>query len=419
MTGWLRGSWRQFEHGAANKVAAVRNEARLLSARATCLQQALDLSEGLAAAQVLRDFRDLELKQVIGPILAVLRECVTVMLASTGGGALIGGVAGAFAGGVGAVPGVALGATLGAQLGELILLLMGLKALTEYIVQNMPEISRSYWHGIREAWLAARLTPLPQQPVHVDQPALRHAADTLARAHIAMLVLLLTGIVAYLAKGRGSIGDLAKSVRGSKLGPGFAEWMVGNEGRLKAEPRLRSTTLKASEKQPSQPVVTRRGRAQSKLPEAQPAISPLTVAQKRKIASDFYLKSGYKPSRIETHLNGIDFTQPVEIVKLPQGTQVSQWQVPGASQGNYYALPGTQPQQLGISPLGSDPVNGQIVDRAAVSYITNCEVEVLKTTAAPIADTWSIPGQAVATEGAGLQMFSSQSGAFSSVGGGQ
>lgn len=250
MTGWLRGSWRQFEHGAANKVAAVRSEARLLSARATCVQQALDLSEGLAAAQVLRDFRDLELKQVVGSIFAVLRECVTVMLASTGGGALIGGVAGAFAGGVGAVPGVALGATLGAQLGELILVLMGLKALTEYIVQDMPEISRSYWHGIQEAWLAARLTPLPQQPVHIDQPALRHAAETIARAHAAMLVLLLTGIVAYLAKGRGTTGDLAKSVRGSKLGPGFAKWLIKNEGRLRAEPRLR---VRQTIKEPGKP----------------------------------------------------------------------------------------------------------------------------------------------------------------------
>jgi hypothetical protein len=47
------------------------------------------------------------------------------------------------------------------------------------------------------------------------------------------------GILAYLAKGRGDMGQLAEGVRSSRMGPKFADWMVRNEGKLKAEPRLR------------------------------------------------------------------------------------------------------------------------------------------------------------------------------------
>jgi hypothetical protein len=109
-----------------------------------------------------------------------------------------------------------------------------------YGVKDMPGIARDYWAGIRPAWLAATPPPLPQQPVRVDRLAVCHAAEKLARAHVAVFVLLLMGIVTYLAKGRGSMRELAESVRGSKVGPRFAEWMVRNEGKLKAESRLRA-----------------------------------------------------------------------------------------------------------------------------------------------------------------------------------
>lgn len=198
--------------------------ARLLSARADSLQRALRLSEGIAAYRILQDFRELDLRDVVNDIVELLRQCLIVMITSTGGGALIGGVAGGIGGaGIGAIPGAAIGAAAGAQLGEWILIIMGLKALTEFVVKGMPEISRTYWDGIRQAWLAVTPPPLPQQPVRVDVFAIQHAAEKIARGHVAMFVLLLMGIVAYLAKGRGSMADLAETVRGSKAGPRFAE----------------------------------------------------------------------------------------------------------------------------------------------------------------------------------------------------
>jgi len=251
--GRMLDSWQQLERWASRRTSGIRGEAKLISARADCLQQAIRLSEGLAAYWILRDFRELDLQGVVNDIVEVLRQCLVVMLTTTGGGALIGGIAGGIGGaGVGAIPGVVVGAGAGAQVGEWILIAMGLKALAEYVAKDMPDIARDYWAGIRQAWLAATPPPLPQQPVRIDQLVIHHAAEKIARAHVAVFVLLLMGIVAYLAKGRGSMRELAESVRGSKVGPGFAEWMVRNEGKLKAEPRLRIRATDGSDVQPQQ-----------------------------------------------------------------------------------------------------------------------------------------------------------------------
>ncbi|EIL99999.1 hypothetical protein LRK24_05050 [Rhodanobacter denitrificans] len=134
------------------------------------MRQAIRLSEGLAVCWILRNFRDLNLQGVVNDIVEVLRQCLIVMLTSTGGAALIGGIAG----------GVGTGA--GAQVGEWILIAMGLKALAEYVVNDMPGIARDYWASIHQAWLAATPPPLPQQPVRVDRLAVHHAAEKIARA---------------------------------------------------------------------------------------------------------------------------------------------------------------------------------------------------------------------------------------------
>jgi len=245
--GRMLDSWQQLERWASRRTSGIRGEAKLISARADSLQQAIRLSEGLAVYWILRDFRELDLQGVVNDIVEVLRQCLVVMLTTTGGGALIGGIAGGAGGaGVGAIPGVVVGAGAGAQVGEWILIAMGLKALAEYVAKDMPDIARDYWAGIHQAWQAATPPPLPQQAVRIDQLALHHAAEKIARAHVAVFVLLLMGIVAYLAKGRGSMRELAESVRSSKVGPRFAEWMVRNEGQLKANKRINERALQTT-----------------------------------------------------------------------------------------------------------------------------------------------------------------------------
>lgn len=118
-TGGMLDSWQQLERWADRHTAGIRGKARLVSARADSVRQAIRLSEGLAVYWILRDFRDLNLQGVVNDIVEVLRQCLIVMLTTTGGGALIGGIAGGIGGvGAGAVPGVVIGAGAGAQVGE-------------------------------------------------------------------------------------------------------------------------------------------------------------------------------------------------------------------------------------------------------------------------------------------------------------
>jgi hypothetical protein len=98
--------------------------------------------------------------------------------------------------------------------------------------------------------------------------------------------------------------------------------------------------------------------------------------------------------KIEGHLRGIDFSQPVEIVTLPKGTILQQTQPPGAPQGNYYAPPGTEPSKLGINSRGDvRGADGTVIahaEKLTQLYETGTDVVVLRSTAAPIVDTWSM-----------------------------
>ncbi|HET9032634.1 MAG TPA: polymorphic toxin type 15 domain-containing protein [Dokdonella sp.] len=139
----------------------------------------------------------------------------------------------------GAAPGAVAGAALRAEAGEWILAALGLKALAEFVVEGLPAIGRTYWSGIREAWLAAAPPSLPQGQPHINAFAIRHAASLLARGHVAMFVLLLMAIVAYVSKGRGSMRELAEKASHGRLGRKFGEWLLRNESKLRADPRLR------------------------------------------------------------------------------------------------------------------------------------------------------------------------------------
>ncbi|WP_425504279.1 DUF6861 domain-containing protein [Rhodanobacter denitrificans] len=166
------------------------------------MRQAIRLSEGLAVCWILRNFRDLNLQGVVNDIVEVLRQCLIVMLTTTGGAALIGGIAG----------GVGTGA--GAQVGEWILIAMGLKALAEYVVNDMPGIAATTGPAsARPGWPPPRHPATAAATTGPRRPARRPPRRREDRPrHVAVLVLLPMGIVAYLAKGRGSMGELAESM---------------------------------------------------------------------------------------------------------------------------------------------------------------------------------------------------------------
>jgi len=118
------------------------------------------------------------------------------------------------------------------------------------------------------------------------------------------------------------------------------------------------------------------------------------VEQRQAIARDFYRRTGFDEARIESHLNGIDFSQPVEVVTLPAGTQLSQRNFPGEL-GNYFAELGKGPQGLGVY------TNGRV--ESGFTFLES--VQALRSTAADAADFWSVRGWTVQATGGETQYF--------------
>ncbi|WP_369124959.1 MULTISPECIES: polymorphic toxin type 46 domain-containing protein [unclassified Pseudomonas] len=82
-------------------------------------------------------------------------------------------------------------------------------------------------------------------------------------------------------------------------------------------------------------------------------------------------------------------------------------------QGNYYSLnPATSPSKLGIGPLGDNRAAGTVELKLQGIYRTTEKTPVLKSTAKPIDDTWSVKGMTQPSSGGGTQVFSSAKGNF-------
>lgn len=135
------------------------------------------------------------------------------------------------------------------------------------------------------------------------------------------------------------------------------------------------------------------------------------IAGNRATAQALYAKQGWPQGRIDSHLQGIDFSRPVKVVDLPDQTKLSQWQVPGGPQGNYFAGAETTPSELGISPVGHDPNLGA-VSKIQTDYISTRSTPALRSTAASVDDTWSSPYATAQTPGGGTQYFVPDQGAF-------
>ena len=123
------------------------------------------------------------------------------------------------------------------------------------------------------------------------------------------------------------------------------------------------------------------------------------VAQRKAAALDFYRSKGWPEEKIASHMKGIDFSKPVEVTTLKPGTVMSQWQKPGAPQGNYYTPPGTDPATLGIDTAG----------RVETQYVVKEPVQALQSTAADVPD-WR--GSGVTYQGGGSQYFTTDGSSF-------
>lgn len=115
-----------------------------------------------------------------------------------------------------------------------------------------------------------------------------------------------------------------------------------------------------------------------------------------------------------SHLNGIDFRQLVEVMKFGKGQFFYQWDAPTTYRGGQYfaMLESSTPSQLGINPSKVGFGTDSIFTRVQTPLVTNRPVNVLKSTAAPINDTWSVKHQPFMTEGGAPQIFTTDTDAF-------
>lgn len=127
-------------------------------------------------------------------------------------------------------------------------------------------------------------------------------------------------------------------------------------------------------------------------------------------AYTFYREEGIDPYRIESQLRGIDFNCGIKISLIPPPNKVIQYQPPTIEGqfpqrvwGNYWAVPGHAPQELGISDYGklrdtNEPWKAtqettMNVKKTPLLFEVNQnntqKVRALFSTAARVIDTWS------------------------------
>ncbi|MDC0716612.1 PAAR domain-containing protein [Nannocystis bainbridge] len=154
-------------------------------------------------------------------------------------------------------------------------------------------------------------------------------------------------------------------------------------------------------------------------PDQADGLDDLRRSARYAVAYQFYAAHGgdkLKPSRIWSHIGGIDISQPVEVVDIA-GRTLYQRGVPGAGTGQYFALdPAVAPEQLGVSEQVYPLVDGEPTpppvprDRRVIAFDDEVPALGLKSTAAAITDTWSMPptiddpGQIVPCDGGGTQL---------------
>ncbi|EKT4468337.1 hypothetical protein QEL93_003766 [Pseudomonas putida] len=191
----------------------------------------------------------------IEQILNILRKLATEVSLILGGsitvGSAIGGAFGAMALGVGAAPGAVAGGAIGLEIGSLILLSLGLSAITEYFLVGIPSCLATLQEGIVTAWHSEDGIPSGLDPTggsaNRREQMVSQAANQLARGQEQLIKLLLTAIVAYLLRGSLSSGisnsmesiasrtlKLKSEVKNREL----IIWLEKNQAAMLAHPEL-------------------------------------------------------------------------------------------------------------------------------------------------------------------------------------
>jgi Na+-transporting methylmalonyl-CoA/oxaloacetate decarboxylase gamma subunit len=235
------------------------------------------------------------------------------------------------------------------------------------------------------------------------------AADILAEIIVMIGITVLIAALTHATSRATSEGLQAK---GSTIRRGPAEAAKPVE-RLPARSNLRPNAESAPDRTTEAPkadVVTRRAYLNEKFGRTGNLNQDINIRGNREIASGFFRSQGIPEEKIPGYLQGIDLSQPVTVETIGSGRSLYQYQPPGAPQGNWYSQkPNVSPDELGISPVGENRSAGTIEPKQLNAYQTSEPILVLRSTAAPVNDTWSVRGQSYPAAGGGTQLFSAQS----------
>ena len=206
--------------------------------------------------------------------------------------------------------------------------------------------------------------------------------------------------------GMALLGDL-----GDRLGPGYRDLLQGVAGMalLGLGPKLAGRRPAAAKPQ----VSDRRAYLNQKFGRSGDLNRDINNRGNREVAANFFKSKGISKTDAESYMNGLDFNHPVTVETIAPSKNLWQYQSPGAPQGNWYTLsPRVQPTELGINPMGTNRAANTIEPKVLGSYQTTQKVDVLRSTAAPTNDYWSVKGQSYPTKGGAQQLFSNEKGAF-------
>ncbi|QVI71143.1 DUF6861 domain-containing protein [Pseudomonas syringae] len=243
----------------------------LIYRRVRCVRQACDLGEKEATDSILKRFSDLDIRSIIDEMISTVVDMAMIIIGSALTGATIGGGVGLLAGGVGAFPGATAGALIGVQAGTWILGVLGLASIAEFFTEGLKPIATGYIRGVSTAWNGPReRTGNPLSSFSDDSMAAQQGAWDIARSHEAVVILLLSAIVAYLTRGRGNARMLASEMRGSQRGAKLGQWMLKHEEDLKQHPDLKAPEHPKGALGPQEPPPNRPSGRDKERPKGKP-----------------------------------------------------------------------------------------------------------------------------------------------------
>ncbi|AJJ63521.1 polymorphic toxin type 46 domain-containing protein [Yersinia aldovae] len=133
----------------------------------------------------------------------------------------------------------------------------------------------------------------------------------------------------------------------------------------------------------------------------------INIRGNRQIVRDFMHTEGIPKEQIAYLEKGINLNETVSIESINKGKLAYQNQAPGNWQGNWYSLnKNIPPTKLGINPEGNLRGTDIKVPKVTTTYQSQQPVQMLRSTASPVLDTWSVPKTPFQAEGGGIQWFS-------------